>query len=91
MLTPNLNEVIARLERLSADSAWAHRASGIRRSLIRIQEKAAEGAPNPNEQPLRGLLQAAYAILEAAAREIPERRPEAAVQPPSGQRSPDKG
>ncbi len=72
MPTSPLNEVIARLERLSADSAWAHRASGLRRSLVRAQEAAARGEPYPPVR-LRPLLEAAYRILEAAAREIPER------------------
>jgi len=33
----------ARLERISADSFWAHRASGIKGSLFRIMEKTTRG------------------------------------------------
>ena len=31
--------LVARLERLSADSYWAHQASGVRGSLLRLMEK----------------------------------------------------
>src|SRR5687768_5616984 len=32
--------LLARLERISADSYWAHRASGVRGALIRIMEES---------------------------------------------------
>ena len=53
--------LVARLERLSADSYWAHRASGIRGSLLRWVE---EGAGDCRELIKRG-----FEILENAARE----------------------
>jgi len=33
-----INMLLARLERLSADSYWAHQASGVRGSLLRLLE-----------------------------------------------------
>ena len=35
--------LLSRLERISVDSYWAHRASGIRGALIRIAEQAEAG------------------------------------------------
>lgn len=76
MDTSHLDEVIMRLERLSADSIHAHHASGVRRSLVRAQENLTAGEPLPDGL-LEDLLAQAYALLEAAAREIPdEDRPE---------------
>jgi hypothetical protein len=37
--------LFARLERVFADSYWAHHASGVRRSLIRLLEKIEHGRP----------------------------------------------
>ena len=64
----------ARLERLSADSYWAHRASGLRGSLLRSIESIENGPP-PEEratafQRLEGLIERAFIILTNAAREI---------------------
>jgi hypothetical protein len=39
--------LVSRLERLSADSMWAHRASGVRGALLRsIENLGKPGAPN---------------------------------------------
>ena len=59
--------LLDRLERISADSAWAHQASGIRASLAKclIREDRA-----PEE--IEDLLLLGYQILEKAASEIPE-------------------
>jgi hypothetical protein len=68
--------LVARLERLSADSFWAHRASGIRGSLLRCLDavEAAENADPPRVAESASALQVrveqAYLILENAAREI---------------------
>ncbi len=35
--------LLARLERISADSYWAHRASGVRGALLRMMEKLDNG------------------------------------------------
>ena len=53
--------LIARLERLSADSYWAHRASGVRGSLLRWVE-AGEGD-------IVVLIERGFEFLEKAARE----------------------
>ena len=63
--------VIQRLERLSVDSHWAHRASGLRRSLVRAVDNLGDPAcPDPAAAAgeLEVLLASGYAILENAAR-----------------------
>jgi hypothetical protein len=55
-----------RLERISVDSYWAHRASGLRGSLIRSQEKIQAGHSVPY---VDSLLDIGFDILEKAARE----------------------
>jgi len=64
----------ARLERLSADSTWAHRASGVRGSLLRwLDEHAGISAATEGErQQLDILVSSAFEILTQAAREIRE-------------------
>jgi hypothetical protein len=42
-----LRLLIARLERISADSRLAHQASGVRRSLLDLLEMAEAGRPIP--------------------------------------------
>jgi hypothetical protein len=61
-----------RLEHLSADSSYAHRASGLRGSLLRIIERieAAEPITPVQQIQLEQLLQDGFEILELAAREI---------------------
>ena len=56
--------LIARLERLSADSYWAHRASGIRGSLLRWEEDRDRDAGEGGD-----LIKSGFEILEKAARE----------------------
>ena len=60
-------QLAARLERLSADSAYAHRASGMRGALLRALEQLESGA-TPADLP--GLLQTGFALLVEAARQI---------------------
>ncbi len=62
--------LISRLERLSADSVWAHRAAGLRVSLLRMLDLVEKGKKNPNR--LERLMAEGFMILESAAREIPE-------------------
>ncbi len=68
--------LIARLERLSADSYWAHRASGVRGALLRCLEQVergkATGASNAAVQALERLVEQGFTILANAAREIEE-------------------
>ena len=59
--------LLDRLERISADSAWAHQASGIRASLAR-----AVNNPSTDMSALKQWLEIGFDILEKAAAEIPE-------------------
>jgi len=60
-----------RLERLSVDSIWARRASGLRGSLIKALAAADEGEP-PTSEHLDLLIEKSFEILSKAAREIPD-------------------
>jgi hypothetical protein len=62
-----------RLERLSADSHWAHKASGLRGALLRTVEHLENGEGDKNEETanLDRLSQRGFDILASAAREIP--------------------
>jgi len=64
-----LKLLAARLERLSADSHWAHRASGIRGQVLRTLDRIESGSGDPGPD-LSPLIQAAFKVLENAAREI---------------------
>ena len=57
--------LLERLERISVDSYWAHRASGVRGALIR----SLEAQENPDIQKLESLSKLGFQILESAARE----------------------
>jgi hypothetical protein len=59
--------LLDRLERISADSPWAHQASGIRASLA----KRLSG-DRPDIQIIQGLMESGFKILENAAGEIPD-------------------
>jgi hypothetical protein len=68
--------LIYRLERLSADSIWAHRSSGYRGSLLKLLEKSETTLINDENQlstsefeHLRELVAIGYQLLENAARE----------------------
>jgi hypothetical protein len=82
-----LRLLAARLERLSADSLWARRASGARGSLLRALEAEEAGEEFPDEQ-LEKLILASFDVLENAAREIPDpassHRGHGVAQPGSG-------
>lgn len=56
--------LLDRLERISADSPWAHQASGIRAALAKKLTRSDLAG-------LETLLDAGYEILEKAAAEIP--------------------
>jgi hypothetical protein len=70
----NAYNLIRQLERLSADSTWAHRASGIRGSLIKfLDQYESSGSPEmtPSSlQHLKELNSQAFNILKKAARDI---------------------
>jgi len=59
--------LLNRLERISADSPWAHQASGVRASIAKTL-----GATHPDLNALEKLLEMGFEILENAAAEIPE-------------------
>ena len=86
-------EVVRRLERVSADSCWAHQSSGVRGSLWRTierLEKARLGKASFRPDDLiylENLLNEAHAMLVAAAREIPAPQ---ANNHPSGQETPPR-
>jgi uncharacterized protein (DUF2267 family) len=63
-----LPTLLARLERISADSHSAHLASGIRGALLHAQEKVEAGCPL-NERRLQKLIERGFELLENAARE----------------------
>ena len=60
-----------RLERLSVDSLWARRASGLRGNIVKVLEEIDAGQ---DVKPARisPLIQRAYEILQRAAQEIPD-------------------
>jgi hypothetical protein len=60
-----------RLERLSVDSIWARRASGLRGSLLKALDAADQGTP-PTPEHLDLLIEKSFEILSKAAREIPD-------------------
>ncbi len=70
--------VLAMLERLSADSGWAHQASGLRGSILYAIERL-ESDPDPEKhvaeyERLERLVDEGYEILKLAAKEIPDYR-----------------
>ena len=72
-------QLMSRLERLSVDSHWARRASGLRGSLLKCLEQAEMGEIlDPEEEQawlkrLDELTRKAFWIVENAAREIQAR------------------
>ncbi len=60
--------VLARLERVSVDSYWAHRASGVRGSLLRTLEQL-EAGESVTALQIKTVLDRGFAILERAAQE----------------------
>jgi hypothetical protein len=65
---PTLQFLLSRLERISADSAVAYRASGVRGSMLRMVEKLEEDRPVSGAD-VKRLIESAYLLLEKAARE----------------------
>ena len=63
-----LQLLLARLERISADSVWAHRASGVRGSLLKMVEKLERNRPVKRSE-LKRLAEMGFYILEESARE----------------------
>ncbi len=63
-----LQMLLARLERVSVDSYWAHRASGARGSLLRAVE-ALEAGEVVSPAVLQQVVEQGFRILEHAAQE----------------------
>lgn len=65
--------LISRLERLSADSVWAHRASGLRGALLKAIEQVELASTQEQAQALERLgwtMSFGYSVLENAAKEL---------------------
>ena len=60
-----------RLERLSVDSHWARRASGLRGNMIKVLEKIDAGQEVEAAR-LNPLIERAFEVLRHAAQEIPD-------------------
>ena len=60
--------LLMRLERVSVDSYWAHRASGVRGGLLRALEKIEVGQAVDDSE-LKRLMDQGFQILERAAQE----------------------
>lgn len=58
--------LLARLEKISADSVWAHRASGIRGSLLRLAERIERGRRVPAAELKRVMDLGFHALAKAA-------------------------
>jgi hypothetical protein len=71
-----IKRVAERLERLSADSIYAHLASGLRGSLLRYQVRLEEGQRLSREEmtKINWLLDEGFKILELAGKEISVKR-----------------
>ena len=63
-----LQFLLSRLERISADSAVAYRASGVRGAMLRVVEKLEAGRPVSSPD-VRRLIESGYRLLEKAAAE----------------------
>ena len=66
-----LRLLTARLERLSVDSHWARRASGLRGNILKVLEQADAGETVAAER-LALLTESAFSILRRAAGVIPD-------------------
>jgi len=64
--------LLNRLERLSADSSWAHRASGLRGSIMRILLDQEMLGGDEGIITLEILLEQGFDLLTKAAKEIPD-------------------
>ena len=63
-----LRFLLARLERISADSVVAHRASGVRGAMLRALDQLEKGR-QVSGQELKRLIESGYALLRRAAEE----------------------
>jgi hypothetical protein len=66
-----LRRLVERLERLSVDSNWARRASGLRGNILKVLEEYFAGQEVEPAR-LSALIQRTFEILRRAAQEIPD-------------------
>lgn len=66
-----LRRLVERLERLSVDSIWARRASGLRGNILKVLEESNSGREVEPAR-LSALIQHTFEILRRAAQEIPD-------------------
>ena len=66
-----LRMLVERLERLSVDSHWARRASGLRGNILKVLEEYNAGQ-NVSHERVSALTQHTFDILRRAAEEIPD-------------------
>ncbi len=73
-----IRRLVDRLEHLSADSIYAHRASGLRGSLLRYLEcfEAGHSLSIQEQDQLDGLVKNGFEILELAAKELRAKKDE---------------
>jgi hypothetical protein len=69
--TQLLRLLASRMERLSVDSHWARRASGLRGNIVKVLEEADSGQ-EVSAARLDLLTEAAFDILRLAAQDIPD-------------------
>ena len=63
-----LQFLLARLERISADSVTAHRASGVRGAMLRVLDQLEKGGQVSGHD-LKRLIENGYRLLQRAAEE----------------------
>ncbi|NOH00857.1 MAG: hypothetical protein HND47_02190 [Chloroflexi bacterium] len=63
-----LRFLLARLERISADSVVAHRASGVRGAMLRALDQLERGRPVSGQE-MKRLIEEGYLLLQKAAEE----------------------
>lgn len=63
-----LRFLLARLERISADSVVAHRASGVRGAMFRVLDQL-EKQEQASDEEVKRLIESGYILLHKAARE----------------------
>lgn len=65
-----LHLLASRLERLSADSRWAHQASGVRGNILKVLEESEIGQVSSSRLDL--LIDRSFEILRRAAGDVPD-------------------
>ena len=66
--------LLMRLEKISADSSWAHQASGVRASIAKILTREKLKPGSSSLQALEDLIRLGFEVLESAAGEIPDNK-----------------